>query len=178
MKVIKAAKWLFLFLGLVSLVALGLVVVIGGKPDTLLAVWKFTENFMLNVLVVASPLLLCLASFMGWIQVKKRGYGGKRLPLMLTLVFLAATAFSALAFRMKCLDESLEKLKSPDGSHTLYYISGENGEDRIVPIYRRNNFFIYERLFYIGDDSFDDIIWRADGAENSGTLFDYSEYGD
>ncbi|MCR4793690.1 MAG: hypothetical protein K5898_00630 [Ruminococcus sp.] len=171
MKLIKALKWFFLALGIVCLGAMiGLVFFIG-DTNQLFAVWKFTEKFMVNALALAAPAFLCLGTFMAFLQIWKRQYGGKKLPFVLSLVFLGAVGFSLLVFGTDWLGESLETMKSPDGKHSLYYIDGEDGETESRSVYRKSGVFEYERIFY-SDDNFSDFEWSEDGVEHDGKNFE------
>ena len=172
MKVIKALKWLFLVLGVLCLGAMIFLMLFIGDTNELIAVWKFTERFMVNVLALAAPTFLCLGTFMAFLQIWKRQYGGKRLPSVLSLVFLGALGFSFLVFGTDWLGESLGSLKSPDGKHTLYYIEGSSDDRGSRSVYRKNGMFEYERIFY-SDKSFSDFKWSDDGVEHNGKVFKY-----
>ena len=164
MKLIKALKWIFLVLGILCLGAMICLMVFIGDTNQLIAIWKFTEKFMVNVLALAAPAFLCLGTFMAFLQIWKRQYGGKRLPSVLSLVFLI--------FGTNWLGESLVSMKSPDGKHTLYYVDGEGGEKESRSVYRKSGMFEYERIFY-SDKSFSDFQWAEDGVEHNGKIFKY-----
>lgn len=170
MKLIKALKWIFLVLGGICLGAMIFLIIFIGDTNELIAVWKFTEKFMVNALALAAPTFLCLGTFMAFLQIWKRQYGGKRLPSVLSLVFLGALGFSFLVFGTDWLGESLRSMKSPDGRHTLYYIDGENGEKESRSVYRKNGTFEYERIFY-SDKGLSDFEWNDDGVEHNGKTF-------
>ena len=172
MKLIKALKWLFLILGILSLAAMICLMVFIGDTNELIAIWKFTERFMVNVLALAAPAFLCLGTFMAFLQIWKRQYGGKRLPSVLSLVFLGALGFSFLIFGTDWLGESLVSMKSPDGKHTLYYVDGESDEKESRSVYRKSGMFEYERIFY-SDKSFSDFKWSENGVEHNGQIFKY-----
>ena len=178
MKLIKALKWIFLVLGIVCFAALIALIIFVSRANELIAVWRFTENFMVNFLAIAAPLLLSLSAFMEYFQVVKRQFGRKKLPLGLALVFLGASAFSLLIFKTDGLRESLKELKSPDGAKTLYYIDGENSYEKALSVYSRKNFFEYDLTFYAEEENFDDIVWEEDGVEFGAKKYEYTEYSE
>jgi len=178
MKLIKALKWIFLVLGILCFAALIALIVFVSSSKELIAVWKFTENFMVNLLAIAAPLLLSLSAFMEYFKVVKRQFGRKKLPLGLALVFLGASAFALLVFKTDGLKESLVELKSPDGAKTLYYIDGENSYEKELSVYSRKNFFEYDLAFYADEEKFDDIIWNEDSVEFDDKKYEYSEYSE
>lgn len=171
----KAVKVIFFVMALLSAAACAALIYVDKKTDDLMLFFGFREEFVSWVLFLLVPAFLGLTSLAILIDKIRNGLKRKWIWGLGTVVLVGSAVLMFCLSKNEDMYIRARKVESPDGKHSICYVTKKYASKEYYEYYRRVGTFCHDYLF--SSEEIVDIEWGdGDYFYADGDKFMYSPY--